>query len=165
MIRYLRTVAFFLAILFFEAATTADTAPTPAEVRLLLHANGVDNIAGTLTPILVQQLIVNFHQQYPKLPQRADVVIGEVTSLYIRNQAEHDQISEKLIPIYSKYFSKADVKELTVSYASPIGKKLVSVTPAIQIESAVVGRDWAQAFFPGLQAQLQSKLRQETLIP
>jgi hypothetical protein len=165
MIQYSKMIAFVLALPFMEAGIAADTAPTPGEVRLLLHANGVDDIAGSLTPILAQQLIVNFHQQYPKLPSRADAVIREVTGTFIRDRAEQDHISEKLIPIYSKYFSKEEVRELTEFYASPLGRKLVSVTPSIQIESAVVGRDWAQAFFPGLQAQLQSRLTQENLIP
>ena len=35
------------------------------------------------------------------------------------------------VPLYAKYFSDADIKELIVFYQSPIGRKLVSVNPQL----------------------------------
>jgi hypothetical protein len=157
--------AWFVMFLIPTIAHAADSdSPSPAEIRKLLHLNGVDNVAETLTPYVVKQLVVNFHRQYPNLSQRADAIIGEITGIYLRNQAEHDHLVEQLVPIYAKYLSKAEVRQLTAFYESAAGRKLVSVTPAIQLESATIGSTWAQAVFPALQAELQAKLRQESLI-
>ena len=46
-----------------------------------------------------------------------------------------DEIIERLIPLYDKYYSEADLKGAIAFYESPIGKKILEVTPEIMKES------------------------------
>ena len=158
-------LACLVMLQIFKIGHAADAeTPSPADVRLLLHANGVDNIAGTIAPLVAQQLTLMFHQQNPSLSQRADEIIGKATVSYMSDQSARDHLIEQLVPIYSKYLSKDDVRQLTIFYQSSIGKKLVSLTPVIDLESANIGRAWAQGMLPGLEAHLRSALKQENLI-
>jgi hypothetical protein len=154
-------IVIVVAINISEAA--GSDPPSVADVRELLHVNGVDRFVETTAPIVGQQLILIFHQQNPNLSQRADAIIMEVVAAYMREKAEHDHIIEQFIPIYSKYFSGTEIRQLTTFYQTPIGKKLVIVTPAIELESSSVGRAWAQFILPGLEAQIQSRLESENL--
>jgi uncharacterized protein len=46
-----------------------------------------------------------------------------------------DDIIEQLIPIYGRYFTENDLKELILFYESPVGKKLLESAPLILKDS------------------------------
>ncbi len=55
-----------------------------------------------------------------------------------------DSFIEMLIPIYDKHFSHDDIKKIIQFYESPVGKKLVSVTPQLTQDSYSAGEKWGQ---------------------
>lgn len=145
-------------------AASEQPAPTATEVRELLQANGTGDLGAQVGPVAAQQLSIALHRANPALPARADAVVMDVVVSYLRRQAEHEHVAERLIPIYAKYLTKDDVRRITEFYRSPAGRKLVSVTPAISLESAKVGQEWMESILPGLQTELLSRLRSEKLI-
>ena len=46
-----------------------------------------------------------------------------------------DEIIEQLIPIYDRYYTEEDLKELVTFYKGPVGQKAISVTPQIMQEA------------------------------
>ena len=48
------------------------------------------------------------------------------------------EIIERLIPIYSKYYSKVDLINMIQFYESPTGVKVLESTPKIMKETVVV---------------------------
>jgi hypothetical protein len=58
-----------------------------------------------------------------------------------------DSLVNLFIPVYDKYFSHGDIKELIQFYESPIGQKLLDVTPLITQESYHIGEEWGQKLF------------------
>jgi hypothetical protein len=162
-----------MAVIFAMAATyglssssaePVSPAPSAADIRKLLQANGAGDIGTQGGPVAAQQISANLHRANPNLSPRADPIVMDVVVNYLRRQAEHDRIAERLIPIYAKYLTKDDVRRITEFYSSPAGRKLVTVTPAISLESAKVGQEWMEAILPGLQAELLGRLRSEKLI-
>jgi hypothetical protein len=138
--------------------------PSAAEIRLLLQANGTGDVGAQVGPIVAQQILIALRRSNPNLSARADAVVMDVVVTYMRQRAEHDRVVDRLIPIYSKYLTKEDVRELTDFYRSPVGKKLVKVTPTISLESATVGQQWAESILPELQTKLLDRLKSEKLI-
>jgi uncharacterized protein len=138
--------------------------PNVDEIQQLLKANGTEELAAQLGPLAAQQVRLDLHRNNPSLAARADAVVTEIVVAYVRQAAERDHLVERLIPIYAKFLTKDDVRRITEFYRSPVGRKLVSVTPAISLESAKVGQEWMQSILPGLQAELLSRLRKENLI-
>lgn len=47
-----------------------------------------------------------------------------------------------LVPVYEKYMTLEDLKELIKFYESPVGKKYAKSTPLIMQESMQVGQQW-----------------------
>ena len=43
------------------------------------------------------------------------------------------------VPIYDKYFTKAEIENLTQFYSTPLGKKVISVLPQVMSESQSAG--------------------------
>ncbi len=50
----------------------------------------------------------------------------------------------EMVPVYDKYFSENDLRELIQFYESPVGKKFLSVAPAIMKESMEKSVDYFQ---------------------
>lgn len=73
-----------------------------------------------------------------------------------------DKITEKLrtrmvdiyVPIYRKYLTLEDLQAMTEFYASPVGQKLVAVTPQIMGEGMEAGTRLAEEVMVELQAEL-----------
>jgi len=61
-----------------------------------------------------------------------------------RNRIDADSYVALLIPIYDRNFSHDDIKNLIAFYKSPIGKKLLEVTPKIIQESYTIGAEWGE---------------------
>lgn len=146
------------------AAAQSQSIPTVPEVQALLEASGATDVTAEVGPIAAQQLTIALHHANPNLSSRADAIVVDVVVSYLRREAEHDHVADRLVPIYAKYLAKDDVQRLTRFYRSPVGRKLVSVTAAVSLESAKVGQEWMESILPGLQAELLARLKSEKLI-
>ena len=66
----------------------------------------------------------------------------------VRELINIDEMIGRLVPVYEKYFSEEELKNLTAFYQSPLGRKLLMATPVIVEESM-------QASMAYLQERLQ----------
>jgi hypothetical protein len=62
----------------------------------------------------------------------------------IKSKLEVDSFVDLFIPVYDRHFSHDDIKKLIQFYESPIGKKLLDLTPLIAQESYRIGEEWGQ---------------------
>jgi len=145
-------------------AAPEQPAPTVAQVQALLQASGTGNLGAQIGPVAAQQLSIALHRAYPELSASADPVVMDVVVSYLRRQADLDHVADRLVPIYTKYLTRVDVEQITAFYHSPAGRKLVSVTPAISVESAKLGQQWMEQILPGLQTDLIGRLKADKLI-
>lgn len=72
-------------------------------------------------------------------------------------EAKPDDLVNRIVPIYGKHLSEAEINELIKFYESPIGKKLVSVQPLIMQESAAVGQVWGRELGERVVKRLQEQ--------
>jgi hypothetical protein len=147
-----------------SSAEPVSPPPTAADVRELLQANGAADIGTQSGPVAARQISANLHRVNPNLSSRADAIVMDVVVSYLREHAQQEHVADRLIPIYTKYLTKDDVRRITEFYRSPVGRKLVNVTPAISLESAKVGQEWIESILPGLQSELIARLKSEKLI-
>ena len=71
---------------------------------------------------------------------------------------------KEIIPIYAKYFSEDDILQLIAFYETPLGQKMIEVTPQLMMDSMQVTMRWMQSKIPEMQEQLQVRLESEGLI-
>jgi hypothetical protein len=48
------------------------------------------------------------------------------------------------IPVYNKYYTHDEIKQLIAFYESSLGKKLVEVTPLLTQETMIIGQKWGE---------------------
>ncbi len=115
----------------FDAAPSTNLDPEKVNnIKKLLQVTGASNLS---KQILVQFIDV-FKTQYPNVPQKFwNDFITEV---------HPDEMINELIPIYSKYYTNDDIKQLIAFYQTPIGRKTISILPQIAHDSAAIGQKY-----------------------
>jgi len=60
------------------------------------------------------------------------------------SKADSQKLMEMLVPVYDKYYSTEELKQLLQFYQTPIGKKSLEVMPKVLAESENAGRKWGE---------------------
>ena len=145
------TLFFSVTLFAQQKAATSKTGPPPqkhatatsarpadaeaakvADIRRLLDLTGTRDMVNGLKSSMVEQ----FRRNAPGMPD------GMLTELMAELKA--DDLLESMIPVYSKHFTGADIKQLIAFYQSPFGKKVLREMPQIISESNEVGARWGE---------------------
>ena len=100
-----------------------------------------------------QQAEQMFDLMMPGLMQIEPAIPMTFWSMF-KSRLDTNSFVEMLIPIYDKHFSHDDIKELIQFYESPIGKKLLNVSPSITQDSYRVGEEWGQKISLDIMSEL-----------
>jgi hypothetical protein len=84
----------------------------------------------------IEVMIAQFEQMLPEVPQAFWNLFWE--------KLDVESLLVMIVPIYDEYFTHEDIKNLILFYESPVGKKLVKVTPSITERAMVAGQVWGQ---------------------
>jgi hypothetical protein len=113
------------------------------DIRTLLELTG----AARLGIQIMNQMIEMYKQNMPNVPEKfwSDFM----------NEVKVEDLIRLIIPIYDKYFTHDDIKELIKFYNTPIGKKVITLLPEITRESISVGQEWGRALGERIKNRLE----------
>lgn len=115
-----------------QAATGASVGGASVQqVRELLDTIGLKRMLGQMNDIMVRQVT----GVMPCIPMTT------VQQTFNSPQAQEDIIN-RMIPVYQRHFSSADIQGLLTFYRSPLGQKVLSQMPATMQEGMQIGRQW-----------------------
>ncbi|MDR1144298.1 MAG: DUF2059 domain-containing protein [Spirochaetaceae bacterium] len=66
-----------------------------------------------------------------------------------------DSFVEMFIPLYDKYFTHDEIRGLLQFYESPVGRKMLAVTPDLTQESFGIGQAWGTKLAEDIIAELR----------
>ena len=133
--------ALSVAPAFAEAQVRTDPAKQ-ADIQKLMNLTG----AGNLGMQAMDQMILSMKGAMASVPEKFWTEF--------RKEVNADELVNLIIPVYDKHLSHAEIKELIKFYETPVGKKMISVMPAITAESMQVGQQWGM----NVAARAQQKL-------
>lgn len=110
----------------------AQTTAKDKKIKEMLELTG----AGKLGVQVAQQMLNSFQQQFQSVPAE----FWEKMKAGVNS----DEIISITVPVYAKYYTEEDLDQLIAFYKTPVGRKVVSVTPQIVQESMLLGREWGQ---------------------
>ncbi|HYB61194.1 MAG TPA: DUF2059 domain-containing protein [Methylomirabilota bacterium] len=126
--------------------SSAQTAPATAQsidpakeadIRQLFEVMNAkqmqDQLVSTMLNQMQRQLMANQPQD-----ERSQEFVNLIMTKLRRKFREADFLSP-LIPLYDKYYSDDDIKELIAFYGTPLGQKYLKVAPNITAEGVTVG--------------------------
>ncbi|MGH8399440.1 MAG: DUF2059 domain-containing protein, partial [Gammaproteobacteria bacterium] len=109
------------------AGFAADTATVPAPLRTdilqLINMTGGAQMAVLMGNALSQQLINNLQASHPDISPKAFTIIKDETGKMLADPHTTDQLVQMLVPIYAKYYSDEDVRQMIAFYKTPLGQK------------------------------------------
>ena len=85
----------------------------------------------------ISQMVDLFKQQYSEVDKKT---WNELEKEFKKTSIE--DLVELLIPVYQKYLTLDDLKDLITFYKTPVGQKYAEKTPLIMQESMIIGQQW-----------------------
>ncbi|WP_035672221.1 DUF2059 domain-containing protein [Flavobacterium sp. 83] len=114
-------------------------------IKNLLELTG----SGKLGVQVGQNMINSFKKSYPNVPVEFwDDFLKEMNS---------DTLINLIIPIYDKYYTESEIKQLSEFYQSSLGKKVISTMPLVVKESMQVGQTWGKEIGEKVYSDLKEK--------
>ncbi len=102
-------------------------------IKKLFELIGVKNLSRQI----LTELLNNVKSDYPQVPQKFwDKFAAEFKS---------DDLVDEIIPIYKKYYTNEEIKQLITFYQTPLGQKTITVLPQVYQESYDIGRKYGRA--------------------
>jgi uncharacterized protein len=116
-----------------------------AEIRKLLELTGTVK----MTRQVMAQMISNFRMQNS----------GVSSEFWDRFEKEMNlqELVDKMVPIYAKYYSLDDLKAVNAFYETPAGQRVLAATPQIMQESMQIGQDWGREVVNRLLIELKEE--------
>ncbi|MDP2060383.1 MAG: DUF2059 domain-containing protein [Flavobacteriaceae bacterium] len=101
---------------------------------------------------VVKQMFTMFKQQYSDVELD---VWGDLEKEFSKTSL--NDLTEMLVPVYSKYMTLEDLKELIKFYETPVGKKFAKNTPLIMQESMQIGQQWGMKVAQDFEKKMKEK--------
>jgi hypothetical protein len=89
---------------------------------------------GKLADQMLAAMILQFQQLVSGIPNTFWIRFREKLNI--------DDLLYTCIPVYNKYYTHDEIKQLIIFYESPLGKRLVEVTPLLTQETMTIGQKW-----------------------
>jgi uncharacterized protein len=150
-----------LSLLLLAPAASAEemSAEKRADIEKLIQITGAANVGKQMAGMAAGQMVQLIKQARPDIPAKTlDVVPREVEAVFAANEPS---FWEQVIPLYDKYFTGAELKEMLRFYNSPLGKKTVKVMPSLMAEGMKVGQKWGESLGPQVAQRVKARLEKE----
>jgi hypothetical protein len=155
-------LAFATLALPHPAAAQAIDPVFEQDIKKMLEVTGAMRLGEQMSASILQQMSQSMRQANPNIPPRMFEIATEVTqALFIR---EFPSLLPKLVMTYANVLTHDEVKQLLAFYATPLGKRMIEVMPALQQAGARAGQDWAQELVPQLQSELMARFKREGFV-
>lgn len=127
----------------------------------LLEMTGTLKIAAQFADVSSVQIFDALMEAKPDIPKEVSGIIKSEMKAVIYEQINNGGFMERFIPVYDKYYTDEEIKDLIAFYQTNLGKKLIRVLPDITSESMVVGQKWGEAVAPIAIRRIQKRLQEE----
>lgn len=103
-----------------------------AEIHKMLELTGTEKMMNQM----LDQMFASFKMQNNSVS----------ADFWDRMQKEMNtqDLIDKIIPLYDKYYTLDDLKAVNAFYESPAGQRVLASTPQIMHESMQIGQDWGR---------------------
>lgn len=119
-------------LMLTAAAPAAASAPSDAQVRQLMGVFGV----GKMLSQMNTQMAGMMQQQLPCVPPSYWQGFVDANGT--------KELTDRMVPIYQRHFSAADIEGLLAFYRSSLGQKVITEMPATMAEGMQIGQQWGK---------------------
>ena len=144
------------AVLMVVAAMCATTVSAdPARDESILELMRVTT-AGDVGAEVVRNLL--------PMAKAANPQLGEKFWAEFVSEISPDEMVKKLVPVYRRHYSEVDIQEMIRFYKSPVGRKILQLSPQVRQESMRAGQEWAQEVSWRAQQKVAKQMAEQNAI-
>lgn len=130
------------------------------DIRRLIELTGMAAVTAQSTDALSRELVFVFREARQDVPDDLFLIIRkELDAFYAEHANDPNGLAERVVPIYAKHFSHAEIRELLKFYQSELGRKTAAVQPLLSRESVEAGLAWGQEMTPLFLSRVEKALR------
>jgi hypothetical protein len=149
-----------LALLLFCAVAKAQTAApqiTPAHLKaaedVLTASGAATHLQGNIETML--------KQASAGIPDDKRAKFMEVMKSFMDKHFNWEIIKDQMAAMYAKEFTEKELKDLTIFYNSPLGKKINEKQPLLFQKGAEIGQQTVQSHQVELQQMMQDAFKEK----
>ncbi len=90
------------------------------------------------------------------MPPAAASEIRIALTEWFEQEIKWEEIKPKVVELYMKEFTEAELKELNAFYRTPIGSKAISKIPAIMQQGSLIGQQYAATKQDSLKLKIEA---------
>ena len=156
-------LCFLIALAMVRPAAAQSIDPAlEADITRLMELLNVRQTTEQIGAIVAQQMVASIRTTRPDTSPRMLSIVSEVVKTkFTEALGGREGLLARSVSIYAKYYSREDIQALIAFYQSDVGRKSISVMPAIFQESMTIGQQWATEIMPLIQRELEQRLRAE----
>ncbi|TCG08834.1 hypothetical protein BZM27_09290 [Paraburkholderia steynii] len=164
--RFLFSLLLMIALVSARQACADELTPAKrSDIMLLLQVTRSANVVVQISSALAKPVFANLKAARPDIPDRAYTVAeNEIKVILSEHISTSGGLLDQIVPVYDKYYTHQEIRELLAFYQSPIGKKVILAMPSMLNESMMAGQRWAEALGPEIRARLSDSLKREGLL-
>jgi hypothetical protein len=102
------------------------------EIEKMLRLTGMEKLMGQMK----SQIISALRKEIPDA--------SEIFWTKFEQKMDVNELIEKLMPIYDKYYTLEDLKAVNAFYESPAGQRLLVVAPMAMQDAMKIGQEWGE---------------------
>ncbi|GAB3389118.1 DUF2059 domain-containing protein [Massilia agri] len=96
-----------------------------------------------------KEALAKFEEKLPGLSQSIAAIFNDETMI--------DDMINEMVPLYANNYTVAEIKQLTAFYQSPVGRKMMTLTPKLAAEGMAIGQ---RVMNPRLGKLMQDSMQQ-----
>ena len=134
-----------IGVLFALQPIFSQKTEVQKDINRLLILSG----SGDVAVQVINQMADSFKQHYPDVP--ADFWDS------FKEKAKKEDLINLVAPIYEKYYTHDEIKQIIKFYETPVGQKTIKVLPNITQESMIAGQEWGMKLGNQIAKELEEK--------
>jgi hypothetical protein len=135
--------ALFLSIAFSSSAITPEKS---ADLKVLMELLDVSSMPEQMADMMVTQTILIEKKHNPKMSKEVEEIISSVIhDLALEKAPDLFRMAE---PLYDKYYTHSEIRELIKFFDSPIGRKYNAVLQPMMNDLVPIAQKWGQELGP-----------------
>jgi len=164
----MRKILIFFVLMFLFLSQTVTAFPLNREYTALIDklfeqtGQSAEAVGMQMVRVSTQQMAANMKAVNPDIDQRMIDIMEEAVEDVIREEfIENKEYVKMIYPIYSKYLTQDDLKQLIEFNDTPVGKKIIKVLPIVTQEALQASQAYAQVLEPKLLQRLAERFVKE----
>ena len=127
------------------------------DIRRLISVSGGNVMGKEMLNGLLNFYFSRIRKDYPDISEKT---LNEIRGLF-EKEADIDALIDKFIPIYDKYYTQDEIREIADFFSSPVGQKMAVNSRPVVMECMEESKEWGQKLNNKLMPRIKILLAEE----